>query len=52
MHRIEHLLRRTVGLDAASIADITGLTPANIGMKIHRIKNILAHRIRKEQSHA
>ena len=40
------------GLDAASIADITGLTPANIGMKIHRIKKILAHRIRKEQSHA
>ena len=40
------------GLDAAHIADITGLTPANIGMKIHRIKKILAHRIRKEQSHA
>ena len=40
------------GLDGASIADITGLTPANIGMKIHRIKKILAHRIRKEQSHA
>ena len=34
------------------IADITGLTPANIAMKIHRIKKILAHRIRKEQSHA
>jgi len=40
------------GMDAASIADITGLTPANIAMKIHRIKKILAHRIRKEQSHA
>jgi RNA polymerase sigma-70 factor (ECF subfamily) len=40
------------GLDGASIADITGLTPANIGMKIHRIKKILAHRIRKEQPHA
>ncbi len=40
------------GLDAASIGDITGLTPANIGMKIHRIKKILVHRIRKEQSHA
>lgn len=40
------------GLDAACIADLTGLTPANIGMKIHRIKKILAHRIRKEQSHA
>jgi RNA polymerase sigma-70 factor (ECF subfamily) len=40
------------GLDAAHIAEITGLTPANIGMKIHRIKKILAHRIREEQSHA
>jgi RNA polymerase sigma-70 factor (ECF subfamily) len=40
------------GLDAASIGDITGLTPANIAMKIHRIKKILADRIRKEQSHA
>ena len=40
------------GMDAVSIADITGLSPANIAMKIHRIKKILAHRIRKEQSHA
>jgi len=40
------------GLDAASIAEITGLTPPNIAMKIHRIKKILACRIRKEQSHA
>ncbi len=40
------------GMDAASIADITGLTPANIAMKIHRIKKILAHRIREEHSHA
>jgi RNA polymerase sigma-70 factor, ECF subfamily len=40
------------GIDAASMADITGLTPANIAMKIHRIKKILAHRIREEQSHA
>ena len=40
------------GMDAASIADITGLTAANIAMKIHRIKKILAHRIREEQSHA
>lgn len=40
------------GMDAASIADITGLTPANITMKIHRIKKLLAHRMREEQSHA
>lgn len=40
------------GMDASSIADVTGLTPANIAMKVHRIKKILAHRIREEQSHA
>jgi RNA polymerase sigma-70 factor, ECF subfamily len=40
------------GMDATSIADITGLTPANIAMKIHRIKKILADQIREEQSYA
>jgi len=29
------------GMDAASIGEITGLSPANIAMKVHRIKNIL-----------
>ncbi|HTS50887.1 MAG TPA: sigma-70 family RNA polymerase sigma factor [Bryobacteraceae bacterium] len=29
------------GMDASSIADITGLSPANVAMKVHRIKNIL-----------
>jgi RNA polymerase sigma-70 factor, ECF subfamily len=28
-------------MDAGSIAEITGLSPANIAMKVHRIKNIL-----------
>lgn len=28
-------------IDAASIGEITGLSPANVAMKIHRIKNIL-----------
>ena len=31
-------------MDAASIAEITGLSPANVAMRIHRIKNILARR--------
>jgi len=35
-----------------SIAEITGLTPANIAMKVHRIKKVLAHRVREEKSHA
>jgi RNA polymerase sigma-70 factor (ECF subfamily) len=29
------------GLDASAIGEITGLSPANISMKVHRIKNIL-----------
>ena len=29
------------GMDGSSIGELTGLSPANIGMKVHRIKNIL-----------
>ncbi len=32
------------GMDAASISEITGSSPANVAMKIHRIKNLLAKR--------
>jgi RNA polymerase sigma-70 factor (ECF subfamily) len=32
------------GLDAATTAEITGLSPANVAMKVHRIKNLLARR--------
>jgi RNA polymerase sigma-70 factor, ECF subfamily len=39
-------------MDAASIAEITGLSPANVAMKIHRIKKLLSERIRKERTHA
>lgn len=38
-------------MDTASIADITGLSPANVAMKVHRIKNILARRFLEEQHH-
>ena len=38
-------------MDTATIADITGLSPANVAMKIHRIKNILSRRFVKEQHH-
>jgi RNA polymerase sigma-70 factor (ECF subfamily) len=31
-------------LDGASIGEITGLSPGNVAMRIHRIKNILARR--------
>ncbi len=32
------------GMDAGSIGDITGLSPANIAMKVYRIKDILRRR--------
>lgn len=32
------------GMDAASIGDITGLSPANVAMRVHRIKILLAKR--------
>src|SRR5947209_7227979 len=31
-------------MDAASIGEITGLSPGNVAIRIHRIKNILARR--------
>lgn len=31
-------------MNAASIAEITGLSPGNVAMRIHRIKNVLAKR--------
>jgi RNA polymerase sigma-70 factor, ECF subfamily len=39
-------------LDAASIAEITGLSPAAVAMRIHRIKQLLAKRFREGGSHA
>jgi RNA polymerase sigma-70 factor, ECF subfamily len=39
-------------MDAVSIGEITGLSPGNVAMKIHRIKNILARRFHKGGDHA
>jgi len=36
-------------MDVATIAEITGLSPANVRMKVHRIKNILSSRFLKEK---
>jgi RNA polymerase sigma-70 factor (ECF subfamily) len=33
------------GLDAAAIGEVTGLSPANVATKIHRIKRVLARRV-------
>ena len=38
-------------MDAASIAEITGLSPANVAMRIHRIKNVLAKRFHEGGSY-
>lgn len=39
------------GMDAASIAEITGISPGNVATKIHRLKNILARRFHEGGSH-
>jgi len=39
-------------MDAASIGEITGLSPANVAMRDHRIKNILARRFHAGGDHA
>jgi RNA polymerase sigma-70 factor (ECF subfamily) len=40
------------GMDAATIGEITGVSPANVAMKIHRIKSILTRRFQKGGQHA
>lgn len=40
------------GMDAASIGEFTGLSPANIAMKVHRIKNILRRWFVEGELHA
>jgi RNA polymerase sigma-70 factor (ECF subfamily) len=39
-------------MDAASIAEVTGLSAGNVAMRIHRIKNVLAKRFHEGGSHA
>jgi RNA polymerase sigma-70 factor (ECF subfamily) len=39
-------------LDAAAIAEITGISPGNVATRIHRIKNILARRFGAGGRHA
>jgi len=40
------------GLDAAATGEITGLSPSNVAMKIHRIKNVLSRRFHSGATHA
>ena len=39
------------GMDAAAIGEITGVSPGNIATKIHRIKNVMAHRFQEGGHH-
>ena len=39
------------GIDAATTAEITGLSPANVAMKVHRIKTVLARQFHSEKQH-
>ena len=58
IHKLRPLDRQVILLfledqDAPSIAEITGLSAANVATKIYRIKNILARRFNEgERSHA
>jgi RNA polymerase sigma-70 factor (ECF subfamily) len=40
------------GMDAASIGEVSGLSPENVATKIHRIKRILSDRARHGATHA
>jgi RNA polymerase sigma-70 factor (ECF subfamily) len=40
------------GFDAASISEITGISPGNVATKIHRIKNVLARQFHEGAKHA
>jgi len=40
------------GMDAASTGEITGLTPGNVAMKVHRIKNLLRRWFHQGGTHA
>ncbi len=55
VHRLAPLDRELMllyleGLDAASIADITGLSARNVATKIHRIKALLARQLATPRS--
>src|SRR5688500_16090486 len=56
IQQLEPLDRQVVllyleGMNAASISDVTGLSPANVATKVHRIKAALAKRARQGEHH-
>ena len=56
IHTLEPLDRRVMLLyledvDAASIGEITGLSPGNVATKVHRIKRVLSRRFHQGVNH-
>jgi len=56
IHRLRPLDRQLMllyleGMDAASMADITGISSTHVRIQIHRIKNILAERFHEARDH-
>lgn len=56
IHELKPLDRQIVllfleGVDAAGIAEVTGLSPGNVATKVHRLKNVLARRFLGRGSH-
>jgi len=56
IHRLKPLDRQVIlayleGMEAAEIGELTGLTVTHVGVKIHRIKNILARSFHQGVSH-
>jgi len=57
VHRLKPLDRQVIiswleGMDAASIGEITGLSPAHVAVRVNRIKNILARRFSQGATYA
>lgn len=56
VHQLDPLDRQVMvsyleDMDAATIAEITGLAPGAVAMKVHRIKKVLARRFHQGDSH-
>jgi RNA polymerase sigma-70 factor (ECF subfamily) len=56
IHQLNPLDRQVIlsfleDLDAASIGEITGISPGNVATKIHRIKNVLARKFHEGGNH-
>lgn len=53
IQRLKPLDRQVISLylegeDAASIAEVTGISPGNVAVKVHRIKDLLSRRFNQE----